>query len=129
MFADLLPLYPPSNTTRNSNTYGNWSFKDYLGQQSAHSGQGALWTLPFPVWGCAGILFSGSPERCYARELNFSETMGACFILIVCIIRQNGSRMEGYFLKRRVLGPDIFKIQTARDSEQWREGCWWSFSE
>lgn len=44
--------------------------------------------------------------------------MGAYLILIVCIISQNGSRMERYFLKRKGFGPDIFKIQTARDSEQ-----------
>lgn len=68
-------------------------------------------------------------EMLCQRNQFFEETMRACFILIVCIISENGSRMERYFLKRRGLGPDIFKIQTARDSVQWREGCWWSLSE
>jgi len=58
------------------------------------------------------------PQRDVMLEKSiFSEILGACFILIVCIISQNGNRMERYVLKR-VLGPGIFKIQTARDSEQ-----------
>lgn len=66
------------------------------------------------------VLWIPGEMLCWRNQF-FRETMGACFILIVCIISQNGSRMESYFLKRRILGPDIFKIQTARDSHQWRK--------
>lgn len=36
---------------------------------------------------------------------------------------------RGGLLKEDFLTPGVLKIQTGRDSEPWKEGCWWSPNE
>lgn len=111
MFADL-SSYPLSNTTQNSNMCGNWSSRIIEDSGSPTRGRGPSGSCLFLCGDVQEFCSLDSQGDVSRRSQLFKETAGAC--LIVCIVSQNGSRIERYFLKRRGSGLDIFEIQTVK---------------